>query len=234
MGQKAAVALVRQLYAHCSRTLVECVGPSMQSLAECVYQFFELKYGSQSHGHEQHIYEFIGSVLRHSHTSPCLALFARFAGVVDDEYSVEAFRFFLYVLSCLSTSVVGSHGQEPVMFSEGEESSAPATIWLSQAHALAVFEKVMADARLAQVIRYELASCTSHRPSRKGARSIACVEEFRFLSLVMELWHERKVLEDDATSRLNMELRGASEGVSESLAELYLARWRQLREGTDQ
>ena len=70
MGQKAAVALVRQLYAHCSRTLVECVGPSMQSLAECVYQFFELKYGSQTHGHEQHIYEFIGSVLRHSHTSP--------------------------------------------------------------------------------------------------------------------------------------------------------------------
>ena len=151
---------------------------------------------------------------------------------MDDEYSVEAFRFFLYVLSCLSTSVVGSHGQEPVMFSEGEESSAPATIWLSQAHALAVFEKVMADARLAQVIRFELTSCISHRPSRKGARSIACVEEFRFLSLVMELWHERKVLEDDATSRLNMELRGASEGVSESLAELYLARWRQLREGT--
>lgn len=144
MSLKSVLSLVRQLYAHCSRTLQECVGPSMQSIGECIYQFFELKYGRatvsrgvKTYAHEQHIYEFISSVLRHEHEAPALKLFVRFAGVVDDSYSVEAFRFFLYTMSCLNTATLMGQGSSPKVFTDTgatikSKPDAPTKVWLAE------------------------------------------------------------------------------------------------------
>jgi hypothetical protein len=262
MSLKTVLSLVRQLYAHCSQVLQECVGPSMQSIGECIYQFFELKYGRAAavggkgkYGHELHIYEFISSVLRLSHESPALTLFARFAGVVGDvdTYSVEAFRFFLYVMSCLDTSsLLGQQGARPKVFSDLGSTSvrsggtgrqvqhaASKNIWLSEEYAMEIFRKVIPDERFVQVIEFELRSVLSHRPSRQNASVTPCIEQDSFLLKVMELWNEITPTEDGGSlvkrvMREDMLLRSDdTKGVSQDIAALHLDRWRSLGEPAD-
>jgi hypothetical protein len=255
MSLKSVLSIVRKLYAHCSQVLQECVGPSMQSIGECIYQFFELKYGratiasiDKKYAHELHIYELISNVLRLEHESPALALFARFAGVVNDVYSVEAFRFFLYVLSCLDTGslINQSHGGSPKVFSSGgrgrdstDGSGVPNTdqLWLSEEYAVQIFQKVIPDRALLGIIEHELRSVLSHRPSRRGCSITACVEHDTFLLKVMELWNEVTPAEDGGSlvkKREDMFLRhDSSAGVSEDVAALYLDRWASLGEPAD-
>jgi len=222
----------------------------MQSIGECIYQFFELKYGratiasiDKKYAHELHIYELISNVLRLEHDSPALALFARFAGVVDEVYSVEAFRFFLYVLSCLDTGnqidqprggrlkvfTSGGRGQGSA---DGSGVSSTDQIWLSEEYALQIFQKVIPDSALLGIIEHELRSVLSHRPSRRNCSMTACVEHDKFLLKVMELWNEVTPAEDGGSlvkKREDMLLRhGCSEEVGVDIATLYLDRWLSL------
>ena len=244
MSLSSVLSIVRKLYAHCSGILQECVGPSMQSIGECIYQFFELKYGHISgtrHGqnkyaHELHIYEFISNVLRLEHESPALALFARFAGVVEQVYSVQAFRFFLYVLSCLDTGslIDQAHVGEPKVFTGGWRDLGSAAgsgghIWLSEEYALQIFQKVIPNSALLGIMQYELRSVLSHRPSRRNCSTTACVEHDIFLLKVMQLWNEVTPAEDGGSlvkKREDMFLRrDDSAGVNADIAALFLDRW---------
>ena len=246
MSLPSVLSIVRKLYAHCSGILQECVGPSMQSIGECIYQFFELKYGrvtlssrENKYPHELHIYEFISNVLRLEHESPALELFARFAGVVEQAYSVQAFRFFLYVLSCLDTSLIDqAHGGQPKAFTGKRRDLGPTAgsggqkanqIWLSEEYALQIFQKVIPDSTLLGIMQYELRSVLSHRPSRRDCSTTACVQHDIFLLKVMQLWNEVTPAENGGSmvkKRGDMFLRrDDSGGVNEDIAALFLDRW---------
>ena len=177
-------------------------------------------------------------MLRHEHEAPALKLFARFAGVVEDSYSVEAFRFFLYTMSCINTASLMGQGARPRVFTDTGASvkstglDVPTKVWLTEDYAMEIFKRVMGDTRLEKIMEFELKSVLSHRPSRQNASSTPCIEQDLFLLKVCELWNEAKPVEEGGSrvrAREDMFLRSEDAmGAYGDAATMFLERWNTL------